>query len=59
MGQVGGAFVRLRPSLSAEDRSALELLGQQARDLADGVDRFLSNFAREPDDPPSLEETHD
>ena len=55
MTQIGGMFVRLRPSLSDEDRAALEELGRNARALADGVDTFLGNFAREPEpDAPRL-----
>jgi len=52
MAVVGGAYVRLRPSLSPEDRAALERFRDQARDLADGVDSFLSNFAPEPEELP-------
>ncbi len=43
------AFVRLRPSLGDEDRAVLEELGRNARALADGIDSFLNNFAREPE----------
>ncbi len=49
MDPLATAFVRLRPSLSVEDRDALEELGRTARALADGVDTFLASFAREPD----------
>lgn len=55
MEPLASAFVRLRPSLSDDDRAALEELGRNARALADGVDSFLGNFAREPEpDAPRL-----
>jgi hypothetical protein len=42
--QVGGAFVRIRPVLDPEERRALERLRDLSRDLADGLDNYLSKF---------------
>jgi hypothetical protein len=55
-GQVGGAYVRIRPTLAPEEREALTRLASSARALADGLDTFLSRIPA----PPELEEeTHD
>lgn len=45
MTQVGGAFVRIRPTLDADEREALEEISANARSLADGLDSYLSKFA--------------
>ena len=52
MTQIGGAFVRIRPTLDPDERSALEELAVTSRSLADGLDRYLTQFAR----PPEIEE---
>lgn len=44
MTQVGGAYIRIRPTLDADEREALEKLSAHARSLADGLDSYLSKF---------------
>lgn len=56
MAEVGGAYVRIRPTLDAAEREALETLSAHARSLADGLDSYLSKF---PNRPALEEETHD
>lgn len=57
MPQVGSAYVRIRPTLDAEEAEALERLRDQSRALADGIDGFLAKFPRNP--PVLEEEKHD
>lgn len=54
--EVGTAFVRIRPTLDADERGALEKLAENARALADGLDAYLAKFAI---CPALEEETHD
>jgi hypothetical protein len=56
MAQVGGAYVRIRPTLEPFERTALKTLADQARALADGLDAYLAKF---PTVHALEEETHD